>query len=126
MKKSEASRYLENAKELLCKSPIENNRYSDVKYVKSAFGVAYLGLLKAIDEYLLKKGISPKKLPKKEEEYKKALQKYASIYNGKLLKEFNKLYDELNIAGYYRGLLTDTVIVKEILKRTKAFIEMVK
>ena len=126
MRKREGVRYLENARELLSKSPIENNRYVDVKYVKSAFGVAYLGLLKAIDEYLRDKGLSDKELPKKEEEYKKALRKHASRHNGNLLREFNNLYDELHIAGYYRGLLTDTVIVKEILKRTKAFIELVK
>ncbi|MBI4690189.1 MAG: DUF5618 family protein [Nitrospirae bacterium] len=98
----EAIRYLNNAREILGKSPIENDRYVDVKYVKSACGVAYLGLLKAIDEYLLSKGLSQKELPKKEQEYKKALQKYASPYNGKLLTEFNRLYDELHIAGYYR------------------------
>jgi len=122
----EPIRYLQNAKEILGKSPIENDRYVDVKYVKSACGVAYLGLLKAIDEYLLSKGLLPKALPKKEQEYKKALQKYMTPYNGKLLVEFNRLYDELHIAGYYRGLLTDTVIVKELFKRTKSFIEKVK
>jgi len=36
------------------------------------------------------------------------------------------LYDELHIAGYYRGLLHDVNIVKEALKAAKAFIEKIK
>lgn len=122
----EAIRYIQNAKELLSKSPIENNRYADDKYVKSACGVAYLGVLKAIEELLLKKGLTKKELPKKVEEYRKALQKYVSVHNGKLLKEFDDIYDELHIAGYYRGNLHHVDIVKGALKGAKAFIERVK
>ncbi len=33
------ARYLENAKEILSKARIEDNRYADDKYVKSACGV---------------------------------------------------------------------------------------
>ena len=126
MQKREAIRYLENAKEILGKSPIEDNRYTDVKYVKSACVVAYLGVLKAIDEFLLKRGLSKKELPKKIEEYEKALQKHLSIHNGKLTKEFSTLYDELHIAGYYRGNLHHVDTVKSVLKAAKAFIEKVK
>jgi hypothetical protein len=61
--KSEAIRYYENAKELLSKSPIEDNRYVDIKYVQEACGTAYLAILKAIDEYLIKLGVSSKELP---------------------------------------------------------------
>ncbi|MBU4321168.1 MAG: DUF5618 family protein [Nitrospinae bacterium] len=32
----EAIRYFENAKELLSKSPIEDNTYTDIKYVQEA------------------------------------------------------------------------------------------
>ncbi|MBI5048818.1 MAG: DUF5618 family protein [Deltaproteobacteria bacterium] len=63
--KKESLRYLENAKAILKKSPIEDNRYSDVKYVKSACGVAYLGILEAINEMLLKKGVTKKICPKR-------------------------------------------------------------
>jgi hypothetical protein len=122
--KSEALRYLENAKDILSKSPIEDNRYTDAKYVKSACGIAYLGVLKAIDEYLLiKRGLSRKELPKKIEEYEKALQKHLSIHNGKLTKEFSTLYDELHIAGYYRGLLYHVDMVKAAFKAAKTFID---
>lgn len=122
----EPIRYLENAKDLLRKSPIEGNRYADEKYVKSACGVAYLGVLKAIEEHLLKKGLTKKELPKKVEEYRKSLQKHISVHNGKLLKEFDDLYDELHIAGYYQGMLHRVNIVKEALKGAKEFIEKLK
>ena len=57
------------------------------------------------------------------EEYRKALQKYASPYNGKLLKQFDNIYDELHIAGYYRGNLHRVGTVKEAIKNAKEFIE---
>lgn len=118
--------YIDNAKELLAKSPLEDNRYTDEKYVKSACGVAYLGVLKAIEERLLREGLTKKELPKKIEEYRKALQKYLSAHNGKLLREFDDLYDELHIAGYYRGLLHKTLTVKSVLKSAREFIEKLK
>ena len=71
----EPLRYISNAKELLSKSSIEGRKYIDIKYVKSACGVAYLGVLKAINEYLLHRGLAKKELPKKVEEYEKALKK---------------------------------------------------
>ena len=120
--KKEPLRYIENAKDILSKSPIEDNRYTDVKYVKSACGVAYLGVLEAINEVLLKKGLTKKDPPKKVEEYRKALQKYVSAHNGKLLREFDDIYDELHIAGYYKGLLHRSNIVKDAILAAKDFI----
>lgn len=119
----EAMRYISNAKETLTKSPIDGNNYADEKYVKSACGIAYLGVLKAIEEYLLRNGVMRKELPKKVEEIQKALKKYATPHNGKLLKEFDYLYDELHIAGYYRGNLHRVNMVKDALKGAKEFIE---
>jgi hypothetical protein len=125
MQKKEAIRYLENAKEILSKARIEDNRYADDKYVKSACGVAYLGVLKAIDEYLLKMEFTKKELPKKVDEYRKALQKYASVHDGKLLKQFDDIYDELHIGGYYRGILHRIDTVKGALKGAEEFIKKV-
>lgn len=45
MQKRGAMRYFENAKELLSKSQIEDNTYTDVKYVQEACGTAYLAVL---------------------------------------------------------------------------------
>lgn len=122
----EPARYLENAKEILRKSQIEGNIYLDVKYVKSACGIAYLGVLKAMDEYLLAKGLAKNELPKSAEAYTNALRKYGSIHNGKLFREFDVLYDLLHIAGYYRGLLRDTVAVKHALKLAEVFVQKLK
>lgn len=120
--KREALRYLNNAKEILESAPIEYNAYADGKYVRETCGTAYLAVLKAIDEYLLNKGLSKKELPKSVDGYRKALRKYMSVHNGKLTREFERLYEELHIAGYYRGLLLHVNVVKEALKSAKAFI----
>jgi len=53
------------------------------------------------------------------------LQKYVAVHNGKLTREFERLYDTLHIAGYYRGLLGHVDIIKDALKTAKAFIEKI-
>ncbi len=122
----EALRYLSNAKELLKKSPIEENTYTDVKPVREAFGTTYLAILEAINEALRTRGLTRKELPKSVEAYRKALQKYLAVHDGKLLREFEVLYDEIHIAGYYRGLLRNVNVVKEVLKSAKVFIEKIR
>ncbi len=117
---------MNNAKELLGKSRIEGDRYEDIKYVQEACGTAYLAVLKAIDEYLISRGVSKKELPKSVEGYRKMLKKYLSTRNGKLAKDFEKLYDELHIAGYYRGLIKDVNALKDIFKSAKGFIDKTK
>lgn len=121
----EAIRYLNNAKEILKKAPIEGRFYADVKPVREAFGTAYLAILEAINERLHKKGITKKELPKSVEEYRKALAKYVSVNNGKLIKEFNHLYDGLHITGYYRGGIDNVDAVKGYFKATKEFISKI-
>lgn len=119
----EALRYLQNAKEILVKTPIEDNEYTDVKPVREAFGTAYLAVLEAINEALLKKGLTKKELPKSVDEYRKVLRKYFAVHNGKLMRSFESLYDTLHIAGYYRGLLYNATLVKDSLKAAKEFID---
>jgi hypothetical protein len=119
----ESVKYLNNAKEILKTIPVDDNTYTDIKPVCEAFGTAYLAMLEAINESLLKKGFTKKDLPKSVDEYRKVLQKHLIIHNGKLLREFEKLYDMLHIAGYYRGLLYDVNIVKDALKATRSFID---
>lgn len=124
--RSEAIRYFENAKELLSKSPIEDDTYTDIKYVQEACGTAYLAVLKAIDESLIKRGVTSKDLPQSVEGYRDMLKKHLSIHNGKLTREFDKLYKALHIAGYYRGLLEDVNMLKDAFKVAKTFIEKIK
>ena len=45
----ESMRYIENAEEDLKLSGKEDKFYKDVKYVQSACGIAYVGMLKALD-----------------------------------------------------------------------------
>jgi hypothetical protein len=122
----EALRYLQNAKEILKSAPIEDSRFADVKYVQEACGTAYLAVLKVIDEYLLKKGLTKKELPRSVDAYRKALQKYLAVRDGKLLREFEALYETLHIAGYYRGNLYFVDMVKNAIKAAKAFIDKIK
>jgi hypothetical protein len=122
----EAVRYLNNAREILKSAPIEDGTYADIKPVREACGVAYLAILMSIDEYLLKKGLGKKDLPRSVEAYRKALQKYLGIHNGKLLREFDALYEALHIAGYYRGNLYLVDMVKDALKAARVFIEKIR
>jgi len=118
----EALRYLNNAREILKSVPVEDNTYMDVKPVREAFSTAYLAVLEAINEHLMRKGLTKKELPKSIDAYRKALQKYLAVRDGKLLREFEMLYDALHIAGYYRELIYNVDAVKDYLKAAKAFI----
>jgi len=122
----EALRYLENAKEMLKTVHVEDNTYTDVKPVQEACGTAYLAVLKAIDQYLMKKGVEERELPQSVDGYREMLRKHLMMHNGKLLKEFEKLYKLLHIAGYYRGLLEDVAVVKDAMKAAKTFIEKIR
>lgn len=121
----EALRYLNNSKEILKSVPVENGTYTDIKPVREACGVAYLAVLMAIDEYLMKRGLSKKELPRSIDAYRRALQKHLVVHDGKLLREFEALYEALHIAGYYRGNLYLVDMIKEALKAARAFIEKI-
>lgn len=121
----ESLRYLNNARDILKAVPIEEGTYTDVKPVREAMGTAYLAILEAINERLLQQGLTKKELPKSVDAYRKALQKYLAVRNGKLLREFESLYDLLHIAGYYRGLLYDVDVVKEAMKAAREFMEKI-
>ncbi len=104
---------MENAREILKDVRIEDDYYQDKKPVREAFGTAYLAILEAINEALIKKGLTRKDIPKSVEGYMAALQKHMSVHNGNLVREFDLLYDTLHIAGYYRGLLSGVAVVKD-------------
>jgi hypothetical protein len=122
-KDHDAMRYLENARDLLKGVPIEDDIYTDRKPVREAFGTAYLAVLEAVNEALMKKGLTRKELPKSVDGYLAAIKKHLSVNNGKLVREFDSLYDALHIAGYYRGLIYGTRHVKEHLKDAEMFIK---
>jgi Domain of unknown function (DUF5618) len=70
-------------------------------------------------------GVARKQLPKSVEAYRAALQRHLAIRNGKLMREFESLYDLLHIAGYYSGLLYDRTVVRGALDAAQRFIEKV-
>ncbi len=121
----EPLRYLNNAREILKSVPVENGTYADIKPVREACGIAYLAILIAIDEFLLTKGLTKRELPKSVDAYRKALQKYLAVHDGRLLREFEALYEALHIAGYYRGNLYLVDMIKDALKATRAFIDKI-
>lgn len=121
----EAVRYLSNARAILRHVPVERDIYVDRKPVREAMGAAYLAVLEAINEALSRRGVSRKELPKSVEAYRAALQRHLATRNGKLMREFESLYDLLHIAGYYRGLLYDRKVVRGALDAALRFIEKV-
>jgi hypothetical protein len=88
-------------------------------------GTAYLAVLEAINETLRKKGIPKKDLPKSVEAYRVAFRKHLAPRNGKLMREFESLYDALHIAGYYRGLIYRVDMVKDAMRGVRDFIEKI-
>jgi hypothetical protein len=47
------------------------------------------------------------------------------VRDGKLLREFERFWDMLHTAGYYRGLLYDRGVIEDALKAAKSFIDQV-
>ncbi len=60
------------------------------------------------------------------DEYRGLLRKHFAVHNGKMMREFEELYDTLHIAGYYRGLIYNVALVKDALKAAKEFIGKIK
>ena len=118
----EAYRYLNNAKETIRKSPMEYGAYSDAKYVREAAGIAYLAALKAIDTYLINKGIKEDDLPDSIEEYRILIKKKIPL-NGKLMVALKIVYQNLHLFAYYRGG-TGVDMVKEGFANCKKIIDM--
>jgi hypothetical protein len=102
----EAMRYVDNAKSILLQAGKEDKYYKDVKYVQTACGTAYLGMLKALD-YLF----DIKNVPKRRG--RKAIEYYQSTLSGidkKLLNHLNEAYHILHLDGYYGGIKSVKII----------------
>jgi len=121
----EGVRYLENAREIIRRAPVEGETYLDRKPIREAMGTAYLAVLEAINEALIRRGVTRKELPRSVDAYRVALQRYLAPRNGKLLREFDSLYDALHIAGYYRGLLYDRKVVRDAVDAAQRFIDKI-
>lgn len=104
---NEAIRYMDNAKQTLVLAKKDGKFYQDDKYVKTACGTAYNGVLKALDGYFLIKGV------KKEGRGRKSIEFYqdnVSKIDKKLNSELSNAYKILHLNGYYDGITSVPVI----------------
>src|SRR5712691_3061014 len=121
-KSTEPLRYLNNARDILRQTPAEREVYTDLKRVREAMGTAYLAVLEGINAGLLRRGLGRKELPKSVDAYRLALQRHMRVHNGKLLREFESLYDVLHLSAYYRARIYHRKIVREALDAAQRFI----
>ena len=104
---TEAMRYMENAKETLKKAVKEDDYYRDKKYVRTACGTAYNGVLIALDTYLALKNVEmPRKKRRSIEFYTKNIAKI----DKKMLNYLDVVYNILHLDGYYDGILNARII----------------
>jgi uncharacterized protein (UPF0332 family) len=103
---AEAIRYMDNAKETFKKARKEDHFYNDKKYVRTACGTAYNGVLVALDAYLAIKGIEKKKGRKSIEYYTANFSKI----DKKMLKYVDSVYNILHLSGYYDGIRDARVV----------------
>jgi len=107
---AEAIRYMDNAEKTLKRAgKQDNNRfYKDEKYVKSACGIAHVGVLIALDAWLILKEVpEPKKKQRKSIGY--YTDNIAKIDN-KILSTLQAEYEIIHLSGYYDGLRNIKVI----------------
>jgi len=120
---AEAIRYMDNAKENLQKADKSGKFYNDDKYVKAACGIAYSGLLVALDGYIILKGM--KKPNKKERKSIEFYQSNLAKIDKKMLNYLNNAYKILHLSGYYDGI-TDVKVIQAGFVNAYTLIEKIK
>jgi len=119
----EAMRYMDNAKENLKQAKKDGNIYRDPKYVRTACGTAYNGVLIALDCFLILKGIhTPTKKVRKSVEY---YQNNLGRLDRKMLDNFNLAYKILHLSGYYDGI-EDVIVIKRGFDMANSILEKIK
>jgi hypothetical protein len=119
---AEAMRYMNNAKETLQKARKEDDYYADRKYVRTACGTAYNGVLLALDTYLMLKDIEiPKKKRRSIDFYTLNIAKI----DGKMQKYLDNVYNILHLSGYYDGT-TDAPVIKRGFDNAYEIINKIK
>jgi hypothetical protein len=106
---AEANRYMDNAKETLKRAEKQDEGYyMDEKYVRTACGTAYLGVLRALDAWLTLKGVQ---LPDKKKRRTIEFYEYTvARIDKKMLSRLKSAYNVLHLEGYYRGETSMRVI----------------
>jgi len=126
----EALRYIANAKDDLKLARRNGKRFKDTKYVSSASGIAYRGVLKALDTWLQLKGVEMPEDFDRSKDKNKGKNRTIDFYrthlakmDRKLLEDLNLVYWSLHLLGYYDCCeFTGTIdegfeVVDNILKR---------
>jgi uncharacterized protein (UPF0332 family) len=119
---AEAIRYMNNAKETLQKAKKEDNYYTDRKYVRTACGTAYNGVLHALDTYLMLKDVE---IPKKRRRSIEFYTQHIAKIDGKMLKYLDNVYDILHLSGYYDGA-TDARVISAGFANAYEIIDKIK
>jgi uncharacterized protein (UPF0332 family) len=120
----EAMRYIENAYKQLKLAQKDGKFYNDTKYVKGACGIAYSGVLVALDGFLILKGIhkpTTAKQRKSIEHYYKEIPKI----DKKMHKTLVSVYQILHLFGYYDGT-NNVSVVKEGFELAQVLIDKIK
>jgi hypothetical protein len=119
---AEAMRYMQNATATLKEAGKYDKFYCDAKYVKTACGIAYNGVLIALDTYLTLKEVPlPKKGSRRDKQfYEMAITKL----DKKLLNYYENAYSILHLYGYYDGT-TDVAVIQEGFKLAYNIIEKI-
>jgi hypothetical protein len=99
---AEAIRYMDNAKAFLQKAGKDGRLYTDPKYVRTACGTAYNGVLIALDAWF-----ALKELPKLSKKQRKSIDYYMAGVSGidrKMASFLHTAYNVLHLDGYYDGI----------------------
>jgi len=113
---------MDNAKEYLKNARKEGKFYHDPKYVKTACGTAYNGVLVALDGFLELKDIKNKGKRRKSIEY---YQENVAKIDRKMLDTLNSAYQILHLFGYYDGT-NNVTVVKEGFDLANMIINKIK
>ena len=120
---NEAMRYMENAEGYLKNAQKEGKFYNDAKYVRTACGTAYNGVLIALDCFLMLKGIEkPKGKNRKSIEY---YQYNIAKLDKKMLNYLDSAYKILHLSGYYDGI-NDARVISTGFDNAKVIINKIK
>jgi len=117
----EATRYMDNAKAYLQNAQKDGRYYRDTKYVKTACGTAYSGVLVALDGYLTLNGVKKPRGRRSVEFYRDNVAKL----NRKILDRFNSVYNILHLYGYYDGV-NNVNVIKEGFDEANKIIDAIK
>jgi hypothetical protein len=117
---AEAMRYIANAKDTLKLAGQNGRYYSDSKYVQTACGTAYVGVLLAIEYFFKLKKVPLPEIGKSIKYYREGLKDYQKIKDA-----LDSAYDFLHVIGYYKGCL-DSNLIKIGFASAKEIIDQLK